>query len=201
MVLGALARDLGARAGGTPASIWRWPSVLGLLRPEGWGTGALLQSSWGRAFAKPTRLLFNLPGLAASLFMGLSRLDDNDKYQGPLPKVKAAESLIGKSGAEFKMVGTEAWPSELRRELARLVWKAFRGGPGKRASAPADGVGGAVLGACAGTGTRTTEAGMLSVVGARRGRVDGAPGDVEVYIGRGHRGLGLGRTKCSNPSR
>ena len=78
--------DLGRRAEGVPASIWRWPSVRALVDRAGWQTGALMQSDWGRAFAKPTRFLFCLPGFAASLWCGWPCFDADGFYLGPLPR-------------------------------------------------------------------------------------------------------------------
>ena len=119
--------DLGRRSSGVPASIWRWPAVRRLAEQDKWQTGALLQSSWGRAFAKPTRFVYCLPGFAASLFAGWPSFDDEGFYVGPLPRLGAPEVLIGKKGSVFKTLSAAAWPSELCRELARCMWAAWSG--------------------------------------------------------------------------
>ena len=105
--------DLGARRAGIPGSIWRWPAVRALVEHPGWTTGALLQSAWGRAFAKPTRFVTSLPGFSSSLFPGWPEWDEAGRYTGPLPRGPAEEQLIGFSDGVFRATGAAAWPSLL----------------------------------------------------------------------------------------
>ena len=77
--------DLGRRRQGDPGSVWRWPQVKELAERHGLSTGALLQSSWGRAFPKPTRFLHNLPAFERDLRPGWPTFE-KDSYIGPLEK-------------------------------------------------------------------------------------------------------------------
>ena len=50
----------------------------------GWKTGALMQSDWGRTFAKPTRFVYHLPGFEPALVNGWPCFNGDGGYQGPL---------------------------------------------------------------------------------------------------------------------
>jgi hypothetical protein len=119
--------DLGVRKLGDPGSIWRWPGVRALVDEESWRSGALLQSEWGRTFAKPTRFLYYLPGFEDILKDGWPIFDEAGVYQGPLGRSKVEMELIGKKGEEFTTLGAAAWPSQLCEALAELIWKAWIG--------------------------------------------------------------------------
>ena len=123
--------DLGARAAGDPGSIWRWPELRQLAAEEGWATGALAQSDWGRAFEKPTRFLTNLEGFLTCLDLGWPSFDAQGKYIGPLKARASSQQLIGSEGGSFATKQAAAWPSELCRKIAELLlaWASKRQRP------------------------------------------------------------------------
>ena len=113
--------DLGSRRLGDPGSIWRWPSVRALEEKAGLQTGALMQSDWGRSYAKPTRFMYNLAGFEALVKNGWPDLDREGRYQGPLPENKLKIELIGKDGTDFNTLKAAAWPSPLCEKIAELI--------------------------------------------------------------------------------
>ena len=84
--------------------------------------GALKQSDFGADFAKPTRLLTNVPGVASHLYEGAPSFDDNEMYVGPLPQgPRQAVQLIGRAGRGFKTSAAAAWPDDLCKTIARAI--------------------------------------------------------------------------------
>ena len=197
--------DLGARKLGDPGSIWRWPSVRRLVEQNGWSTGALLQSDWGRSFSKPTRLLYKLPGLESMLTSGWPFFNGEGIYEGPLTKSRVDEQLIGQAADGFATLGAAAWPSPLCKALAKYMWLSvsFTNGEGKTPAV------GEVRGSASDNvkETEVMEVKGFENGGGRRKLTDedarkireGGLGNDEVYIGRGHAGFGLPRSKWANP--
>ena len=120
-------KDLGQRRQGDPGSIWRWPQTRSLTEEQGLLTGALLQSSWGRAYAKPTRFLHNLPGLQHELRPGWPGFDPDGIYTGPLQKDEHMQELIGKSAEGFATKSAAAWPSKLCQKIAEILVESCQG--------------------------------------------------------------------------
>jgi len=112
--------DLGVTAAGEmPGAIWDWPEVRSLTKHPDVHTGALYQCSWGRPFAKPTRLLLKAGKLKEILELGWPTFNADGKYEGPLgPKPETTESLTGKSGRDFATARSAAWPPELCHRIA-----------------------------------------------------------------------------------
>ena len=115
--------DLGrTKEGKAPASIWQLPEVQELGDIAGACSGALYQSDWGRAYAKPTRLLGRLQGLEDLLKVGPPSFDKLGAYIGPLSKCSSAtSSLIGKDHADFRTRSAAAWPRQLCTRLAEMT--------------------------------------------------------------------------------
>jgi len=216
--------DLGRTTNGTPGTVWQLEKVKELGTDEGVLTGALLQSEFGTAYSKPTRLLGRLPGLHDKTAPGWPSFDAEDTYIGPLPKYgteggprspQGTARLIGSSQGRFATAAAAAWPTPLCDWLARLVRDAVmshqatasnpgepvaltsepRGSPG--ASDPSE-------------GSRTVDAPGLAASGKpirrritaeefARLATGGNLGPNEVYVGRGGRGV-LG-SKWGNPFR
>ena len=117
--------DLGrVKDGGTPGSIWRWPSVRKLSSRTGILWGALAQQDLGAPSVKPTRLLGNLSCALHWLHLGPPRFDPQGRYLGPLPpRMNSAPPLIGKEAGEFATSAAAAWPPQMCAGIAESIMK------------------------------------------------------------------------------
>ena len=118
--------DLGRRQHGhRPASIWQLEVTKALLSKHpaaasvGW-----LQSSFGAAFAKPSRCIANLETVRSDARVHSQRpaFDGQGRYRGPLSVGKGAPTLIGRDASRaFVTARTALWPLGFRNWLAQQV--------------------------------------------------------------------------------
>lgn len=77
--------DLGTSELGRPASIWQLPKIRSLASGSFFSV-AFFQCRFGADFAKPTRVLSNIPGLRAFGCDEWPTFDERGYYTGPLPR-------------------------------------------------------------------------------------------------------------------
>ena len=126
--------DLGRTCDGEhPASIWQFPETHQLLAKPSVATGALHQCDRTGTgmnvvdYAKPTRLLGNLPALVAMKFSGMPRFDSQGGYLGPLPRSCGhTHKLRLTSGPDrvIRSASSAAYPSEMCKMLAEWILQA-----------------------------------------------------------------------------
>jgi hypothetical protein len=79
--------DLGVTPKGTPASVWQLSEVRRFTTDEfGYFTVVGHQCQFGVDYAKPTRLLCDIPGVEAFGHAGWPRFHASGHYAGPLPR-------------------------------------------------------------------------------------------------------------------
>ena len=136
--------DLGATHRGHPASIWQLEETRKALGDPGeFTTVAGHQCQFGVDYAKPTRLLSDLPGVEKFGHTGWPIFDSRDRYIGPLPHCghKHGAKMIGqKSTGVFHTSPTAAYPPGMCDFIAGLIFDHWISqeeapcGPGLRAS-------------------------------------------------------------------
>lgn len=79
-------KDLGRTNRGSPASIWQLPTLREICSASGFVTVAGHQCQYPDVDRKkPTRLVSDVKGFAASGYVGWPTFDAADYYKGPLP--------------------------------------------------------------------------------------------------------------------
>ena len=77
--------DTGRRATGTrPASVWRLPWIIALVRDKPATYGAVAMDPSGLEITRPTRLFTNCLGLEGVISEGPPAFDKTGAYTGPL---------------------------------------------------------------------------------------------------------------------
>eukprot|EP00435_Cladocopium_sp_Y103_P007668 s5210_g2.t1 len=129
--------QLGVTMGQIPASIWDLPETSQLLQDKRVRTFAFFQCAFEAISAKPTRFLTTL-GDDVTGYSGLHILDEDGRYQGPLPPhcmhgSKAHPPLVGKDDqGQWKTQPSATYPPNMCSWIATLAWAALlRSGGGK----------------------------------------------------------------------
>ena len=118
--------NLGRTRNGLPASVWQLAELRAAAKARSMSTIALHQCVYGADYSKPTRLLADLPGLRLLGFPGWPQLNKEGWYLGPLPRScgHAHPPLIGADlEGNFKTSPTAAYPPDLCKAIADLIWK------------------------------------------------------------------------------
>lgn len=116
--------DLGAIQHGEfqgqrPASMWQWEAFEQLLLSGAFQSFAFYQQDFGTEYLKPTRLLCKGFPRHEKFAEGSPTFDEQGYYQGPLQRREAKTCLIGLRDGAFKTTGTEQWPSDFCKWIAK----------------------------------------------------------------------------------
>lgn len=111
-----------------PASMWQWPPLKKVLQLPGVDTAVFYQFHFGAEVAKPTRFLLRSNGaLPSFMFSGLPKFSQSGAYLGPLQREDVPSmNLNQRNSGKFATTGTEQWPSDMCKWVARQILDSWR---------------------------------------------------------------------------